>query len=97
MSFKRCPFCNSEARLSTVKDGNGDTFYAIVCKNCGCKTDGWRSMQRAEEMWNRRVEPTMMQLEIERIVSELKKIPTRSIAVIKAIRIVEGNHGEDSM
>lgn len=90
MSSRLCPFCNSESRMATVKDVYGDTFYYRVCKHCGCRTEAWRSKEKAEEMWNRRVEPTMMQLEIERIVSELKKIPIRSIAVIKAIKIVEG-------
>lgn len=90
MSSRLCPFCNSESRMAVVRDANLETFYYRVCKNCGCRTDAWRSSEKADEMWNQRYEPDLVGVEVSRIVAELKKIPTRSVSIIRAIKIVKG-------
>ena len=90
MSNRFCPFCNCESRLAVVRDGNGENFYYRVCTNCGCRTDAWRSREKADSMWNTRYESDLVGIEIARIIDDLKKIPTRSISIASAIRIIRG-------
>ena len=47
--LKRCPFCNSEAR---VMSEFGDVW--LVCKNCGAGTGVFDTKEEAVNAWNSR-------------------------------------------
>lgn len=56
-----CPFCGGEAKLTQFVSPKN--FYYVECKNCHCKTDGYRcdingtneqNKAAQVEIWNRR-------------------------------------------
>lgn len=82
-----CPFCGGSARTSIVGVKENVKYWAIVCRNCGCKSEGWADANKAIAQWNKRKQT-------EQIVAQLEKCPTRTISVLKAIKIVKSGGAE---
>lgn len=90
MDLKECSHCGGEGRVSVIGQVDGVNYKAIVCRKCGCKTDGYRNVEKAAEIWNSRYDASPAEKELDRIIKELESIPTRSISIWKAMRIVKG-------
>lgn len=65
-NLKLCPFCGYGANVERVKDLNWVNnknsmleeiyyYYRCVCSNCRSKTVNAGNMEKAIELWNRRV------------------------------------------
>lgn len=63
MKRKPCPFCSGEV----INDKYGVALKYLECESCGARTEYFRTIEEAEEAWNRR-EP------MDRIVEQLEEI-----------------------
>ena len=87
MNIKECPCCGGKARTSIAGEIDGAIYKAVVCTKCGIRTDGYRNIEKAIEIWNTRHDATMAERELERIEEELKRVPTRAISVVKVLQM----------
>ena len=58
--LKECPCCGGKAKVKTFDPYDGyqgnNTFYQVVCQECGANTGAKRTVEEALEAWNRRNE-----------------------------------------
>ncbi len=72
--LKPCPFCGGEALMrERYINGIANTkHYRRECRHCKATFAHWyRSMKKADEAWNRRVQPELIRCEnIDRGISD---------------------------
>ena len=51
-----CPHCSGKSDISVAGERDGKVYYMVVCRQCGCRTEGWPTKEKALEIWSRRDE-----------------------------------------
>ena len=55
MNIRLCPFCGGEAGITEAGRVWGFPSYAVVCGDCGARSDSYPNKEDVVEAWNRRV------------------------------------------
>ena len=63
MKRKSCPFCGGEV----INDKYGVALKYLECDTCGARTEYFRTIEEAEEAWNRRAP-------IDKLVEQIQNI-----------------------